>query len=381
MRLLTENDEIAQVCAQLSQAPFVAVDTEFMRESTYWSQLCLIQCASPDLAIMIDPLAPGVDLAPFAALLANDAVLKVFHAAKQDIEIFVHLFQSAPRNVMDTQIAAQALGYGEQIAYDALMRAVLRANVDKTSRFTDWSRRPLSVQQLTYAQADVTHLAAAWPKLEARLDSLDRWAWIADDLADLCVTDSYIVTPDAAWQRLKLRKYTAPYLAAVKTIAAWRERVAQGRDMPRGRVLKDDAIEEIANAGAKSAEAFERLRGVPKGFSGSKWGQELIAELQVALADPETHAPTVTRKPNGPGVSPAVLDMLRLMLKLKSEAAGVAPRLVASAADIEDIALKRSAAHMPAWKYELFGRDAERALRGELGFKLNGEAVTLVDLA
>jgi ribonuclease D len=380
MTLLIDNAAIAQFCADMASEKFVCVDTEFMRESTYYAQLCLIQVASPTQAAMIDPLAEGVDLSPFAALLANPDVIKVFHAARQDIEIFVHMFGDAPKNVFDTQIAAQALGYGEQVAYDALMRGVLKVHIDKTSRFTDWSRRPLSEQQLSYALADVTHLAAAYPKLHDRLAKKGRIEWLAEDLAALVDADSYRTHPDDAWQRLKLRKYSAPYLAAFKTVAAWRERVAQARDLPRGRVLKDDGIEDIANAGAKTAEAFERLRAVPKGFAGSKWGQELIAELQVVLADPEAHAPKVARKPNGPGVSPAVLDLLRLMLKLRAEEAGVAPRLIASSADIERIATDKSAAHLTPWKYALFGRDAERALRGEVGFKLAGEAVALVEL-
>ncbi|HWA62471.1 MAG TPA: ribonuclease D, partial [Caulobacteraceae bacterium] len=241
MTPITDNAALSRFCASLAASPFIAVDTEFMRETTYWPKLCLVQAAGPDTAATIDPLAEGLDLAPFLALMADKAITKVFHAARQDVEIFSNLGQ-IPAPLFDTQIAAMAGGFGEQIAYDALVRQLLRIEVDKSSRFTDWARRPLSDAQLTYALGDVTHLAKLYPKLRERLEREGRLAWVTEEMAALGDPANYDVDPENAWRRLRPRKFNARYLAAFRAAAAWRERTAQTRDQPRGRILKDEAI-------------------------------------------------------------------------------------------------------------------------------------------
>ena len=381
MEPIVATADLEAFCTRLSLAPFIAVDTEFMRETTYWPKLCLIQVAGPEEAAVIDPLAEGLDLKPLLDLLADETLIKVVHAGRQDIEIFNNL-GVIPKPLFDSQIAAMAAGYGEQIAYDALVRQMLRIDLDKSSRFTDWARRPLSAAQLSYALADVVHLAELYPKLRERLEKNGRLAWVADEMASLVEPANYDVDPENAWKRLKPRRFTARYLSVFKAVAAWRERTAQTRDQVRGRILKDEAIDEVAAQTPTTTDAFERLRSVPKGFGGSKFGAELAAVIKQAVADADTYAPVVER-PERSGPAPgAVVELLKVLLKSKAEEANVAPRLIASVADLEKIAIsdKADTPALKGWRRQLFGDDALKLKRGELALVLEGARVTVVEL-
>ena len=382
MTPITSNAELEAFCALLKGQPFIAVDTEFMRETTYWPKLCLIQAAGPDVSGVVDPLAEGLDLAPFLALLADESIVKVFHAARQDVEIFNNL-GAMPKPLFDTQVAGMAAGYGEQVAYDALVRQMLRIDIDKSSRFTDWSRRPLSEAQLKYALADVTYLAKLYPKLRDRLEREGRLPWVAEEMAAITSPAAYDQDPENAWRRLKPRKFNPRYLAAFRAAAAWRERTAQARDQPRGRILKDEAIDELATQLPADAEAMSRLRSVPKGFGNSKFGPELLAALKTALKDPEAYAPVLERDGGGRGQPPpgAVVELLKVLLKARAEDAGVASKLIATVSDLEKIA-GDDAAPVPAlggWRRELFGADALRLKRGELALVLDGARVRVME--
>ena len=381
MEPITTTAELAALCSRLSLEPFIAVDTEFMRETTYYPKLCLIQVAGPDEGAVIDPLAPGMDLQPLLDLLADPTLMKVFHAGRQDVEIFNNL-GVMPMPIFDTQIAAMAAGYGEQIAYDALMRQILRVEIDKSSRFTDWARRPLTAAQITYALGDVVHLAAAFPKLRERLEKNGRLAWVSEEMSDLTDPANYDTDPENAWKRLKPKRYTARYLSAFKAVAAWRERTAQTRDQPRGRILKDDAIDEIATQTPTTPEAFERLRSVPKGFGGSKFGPELAAVVRQAVLDAETYAPVVERPERGQPAPGAVVELLKVLLKARAEDAHVAPKLIATVSDLEKIALSDTAdtPALQGWRLQLFGQDALKLKRGELALVLEGARVAVVEL-
>lgn len=381
MTPITTTEALRDFCAKLSDQPFITVDTEFMRETTYWPKLCLIQAASPTDAAIIDPLADGLDLEPFLDLLRDEKILKVFHAARQDVEIFVRL-GAMPRPMFDTQVAAMAAGFGDQVSYEALVRQMLRKEVDKGSRFTDWARRPLSEAQLTYALGDVTHLAALYPKLRDRLQRDGRLDWVMSEMEDLTDPKLYDTTPELAWKRLKPKKWSAKYLAAFVATATWRERAAQERDQPRGRILKDEAIDEIATQAPTDAEAFNRLRSVPKGFGGSRLGQELIEDLKRVLADPEAHAPEVQRPGRSDPAPPSVVELLKVLLKAKSDNAGVASKLIATVADLEKIAVDDEAdvEALHGWRRQLFGDDALKLKRGEIALVLNGPRVEVVEI-
>ncbi|HQP21594.1 MAG TPA: ribonuclease D, partial [Phenylobacterium sp.] len=366
MTPITTTAELAAFCDKLKGQPFVAVDTEFMRETTYWPKLCLIQAAAPNAEAVIDPLAEGMDLEPFLEILRDESIDKVFHAARQDVEIFNNL-KAMPKPLFDTQVAGMAAGYGEQIAYDALVRQMLKIELDKSSRFTDWARRPLTEAQLTYALADVTHLAKLYPMLKARLEKEGRLAWVMDEMGNLCDPANYDVDPENAWRRLKPRKHTAKYLAVYRAVAAWRERTAQMRDQPRGRILKDEAIDELATQAPTDAAALDRLRSVPKGFSGSRFGPDLLAAVREALKDPEAYAPVIERNRQAPSpAAGAVVELLKVLLKARAEDAGVASKLIATVSDLEQIA-NDDEAKTPAltgWRREAFGEDALKLKRG-----------------
>ncbi len=381
MTPITTTEALQEFCARLSNQPFITVDTEFMRETTYWPKLCLIQAASPTDAAIIDPLAEGLDLEPFLALMRDESILKVFHAARQDVEIFVKL-GSMPKPMFDTQVAAMAAGFGDQVSYEALVRQMLRQEVDKGSRFTDWARRPLSDAQLIYALGDVTHLAALYPKLRDRLDKDGRLDWVMAEMEDLTDPALYDTDPEKAWKRLKPKKYAAKYLAPFVATAVWRERAAQERDQPRGRILKDEAIDEIAAQAPTDPEAFNRLRSVPKGFGASRLGLELSAELKRVMADPEAYAPKLERPSHNQPAPPSVVELLKVLLKAKSDNAGVATKLLANVADLEKIALDDNADvdALKGWRRQLFGEDALKLKRGEIALVLNGPRVEVVEI-
>ncbi|MBP7704726.1 MAG: ribonuclease D [Caulobacter sp.] len=383
MQPITTTAELAEFCKSLKGQSFIAVDTEFMRETTYWPKLCLIQVAAPNGAeACIDPMAEGIDLSPLLDVLRDESVLKVFHAARQDVEIFNNL-GAMPRPLFDTQIAGMAAGFGEQIAYDALVRQMLKIELDKSSRFTDWARRPLADSQLSYALADVTHLARLYPMLRARLEKEGRYAWVAEEMEAIVDPAVYDVDPENAWKRLKPRKHTPKYLAVFKAVAAWRERTAQQRDQPRGRILKDEAIDELAAQAPTDAAALDRLRGVPKGFSGSKFGPDLLAAIKEALKDPEAYAPKIDRE-RGPqnAAAGAVVELLKVLLKARSEDAGVASKLIATVSDLEKIANDDNAdvAALNGWRKDAFGADALKLKRGELALVLDGARVRVVEV-
>jgi len=382
MTPITTTAELAAFCDKLKGEPFVAVDTEFMRETTYWPKLCLIQAATATAEAVIDPLADGLDLEPFLAVMRDPAILKVFHAARQDVEIFNNL-KAMPTPLFDTQVAGMAAGFGEQIAYDALVRQMLKVEIDKSSRFTDWARRPLAESQLSYALADVTHLAKLYPMLRARLEKEARLVWVMDEMTALTDPANYDVDPDNAWKRLKPRRHTPKYLAVYKAVAAWRERTAQMRDQPRGRILKDEAIDELATQAPTDAAGLDRLRSVPKGYSGSKFGPDLLEAVREALRDPEAYAPVVERpKPSNSPAAGAVVELLKVLLKARAEDAGVASKLIATVSDLEMIA-NDDDAETPAlkgWRREAFGEDALRIKRGELALVLDGVRVRVVEV-
>lgn len=382
MTPITTTADLQAFCDKIKDQPFVAVDTEFMRETTYWPKLCLIQAAAPNAEAVIDPLADGIDLEPFLEILRNPKIEKVFHAARQDVEIFNNL-NAMPTPLFDTQVAGMAAGFGEQIAYDALVRQMLKVEIDKSSRFTDWARRPLTDAQLVYALGDVTHLARLYPMLRARLEKDGRLAWVVDEMQSLTDPAMYDVSPDNAWKRLRPRRHTAKYLAIFKAVAAWRERTAQQRDQPRGRILKDDAIDEIATQAPTDAEGLDRLRSVPKGFSGSRFGPDLLAAVREALKDPDAYAPVIEKTKHQPSpAAGAVVELLKVLLKARSEDAGVASKLIATVSDLEQIANDDNAKTqaLTGWRREAFGEDALRLKRGELALVLDGARVRVVEV-
>jgi ribonuclease D len=382
MTPLTTTAAVAAFCEQIQGQPFVAVDTEFMRETTYWPKLCLIQAATPRAEAVIDPLATDIDLSPFLALMADQSIEKVFHAARQDVEIFSNL-GAIPTPLFDTQIAGMAAGFGEQIAYDALVRQMLKIDLDKSSRFTDWARRPLSEAQLVYAVADVTHLAQLYPMLRGRLEDTGRLAWVTEEMRAMTDPALYDVEPENAWKRLRPRRHTAKYLSVFRAVAAWRERTAQARDQPRGRILKDEAIDELATQAPLDAEGLDRLRSVPKGFAGSRFGPELLEAIREAVKNADTYAPTVTRNsaPASPSAG-AVVELLKVLLKARAEDADVASKLIATVADLEKIANDDNAdtPALQGWRREAFGEDALRLKHGELALVLDGTRVRVVEV-
>ena len=382
MLLITQNADLITFCEALSAQDFVAVDTEFLRESTYWSKLCLIQAAAPGAEAVIDPLAEGLDLAPFLAVLANPKVLKVFHAARQDLEIFHRLMGALPAPLFDTQIGAMACGFGESIAYDGLVQALLKQKVDKSSRFTDWSRRPLSESQLEYALADVTHLRDIYPIMAGDLTARGRMHWLDEEHAALIDPDNYDTSPENAWKRLKARKHGGDYLIALQTAAAWRERHAQARDTPRSRVMKDEALFEVAEQRPRTPAAFDRLRIVPKGFSGSRQGQELARLLEEALSAPAKPQEKPQRQGGPPPQAPGpTVELLKVLLRRQADLHGVAPRLIANSQDVEAIALSDAAevAALRGWRREVFGEQALALKQGRLGLRLRNGQVEVFD--
>lgn len=381
MPVITDTERLAAVCGAMATKPFVAIDTEFMRETTYWPNLCLLQAAAPGVEAVIDPLAEGLDLAPLIALMNDPKVTKVFHAARQDLEIFYHMTGKVPAPLFDTQIAAMAAGHGDSIAYDALVFAMLNKRIDKSSRFTDWSRRPLSEDQLAYALADVTYLREIYPALTEELEQQGRLAWVADEIESLRDPALYDTDPEIAWKRLKVRKTQRDYLITLQVATAWRERTAQSRNVPRGRVLKDDALYEIAEQRPRTPAAFDRLRAVPKGFGGSRHGAELAALLDRALSDPKTKAPDYERAPAPPPGAGPTVELLKVLLRHEAEINNVAPRLIASVADLEAIAASDKA-NVPAlqgWRRDVFGERALALKHGKIALTLKNGKVTIAE--
>jgi ribonuclease D len=384
VRIVDSNEGLTALIAELSGAPYLALDTEFLRDQTYYPKLCLIQVAAPPIKggveAIIDPLAPGLDLAPLYELLKRPDIIKVLHAARQDIEIFYLQGGVLPHPLFDTQIAAMVCGFGDAASYETLARRIAHVEIDKSARFTDWSHRPLSKRQLEYALADVTHLRVIYEWMKAKLEKTGREAWVAEEVAALQDPALYRLDPEMAWKRLKPRTSSKRFLSVLAGVAAWREREAQARDIPRGRILKDEALTEIAAHPPETGEALERIRAVPKGFANSKMGKGLMDALALAIhaPPPEGAAPPPQRRRREP--SPAAIDLLKTLLRLRAEAAGVAPRLIANADDIEKLAAEddEGVAALHGWRAEVFGNDAKLLRKGDLAIALeNGEAVVV----
>ncbi len=368
MPLITTTEALAAACERLARFPFVTVDTEFLRETTYYPKLCLIQMASMDEVALVDPLAPGLSLEPFYALMGNGAVTKVFHAARQDVEIIWVGGGLIPAPLFDTQVAAMVCGFGDQVSYENLAAALANARIDKSSRFTDWSRRPLSEAQLAYAAADVTHLRTVYTALTTKLERSGRSGWVSGEMAILTDPATYEMHPERAWERLKTRVRKPKELAALIELAAWREREAQARDVPRGRILKDDALGEIAVALPANVDDLARLRTIPKGFERSRTGTDILAAVERAKArDPET-LPELDKPRNGNG-NGALVQLLKVLLQSVAEKNRVAARLIATGEDIEAIASGADGAGAPVmegWRREIFGTVALQLKRGEM---------------
>lgn len=373
---------LEEACRLLAQSDFITIDTEFLRETTFWPELCLIQMANPEHEYIVDPLAKGLDLKPFFELMANPAVVKVFHAARQDIEIIFHLGDLIPHPIFDTQVAAMVCGFGDSVSYDQLVQKVKNVHIDKTSRFTDWSRRPLSEKQLDYALADVTHLRDVYLKLKKQLEAEGRAGWLTEEMAILESRDTYDLHPDQAWQRLKMRLRKPTELAVMQYVTAWREREARSRNVPRSRVLKDDAIYEIAQQQPKDVEALGRLRTIPKGWERSSSGAAIIEQVNTALALPKSEMPHLQRHTHAPEGTQSAVELLKVLLRLTSEKHGVAAKVIANSDDLEKIAAegdKADVAALQGWRKDLFGDLALKLISGGVGLRFVDKRVEAVE--
>ncbi len=383
MKLITDTDELTAYCARLAQAPYITVDTEFLREKTFWPRLCLVQVAGPEDELIIDPLAPGMDLSPLYDLMANTAVLKVFHAARQDVEIFHHDGGVIPRPMFDTQVAAMVCGFGDSVGYDTLARKISKVHIDKSSRFSDWSVRPLSERQLKYAMQDVTHLRGVYEWLARELRKNGREAWLMEEMAILTDPKTYLTEPREAWLRIKTRGGNRRFLGVLREITAWRETEAQTRDLPRNRVIRDEALLEIAAHPPHTIAEMGKMRSVTAGFAEGKLGQSLLAAIRLGAEMPEADLPPLPdRDPPGKSTGGTV-ELLKVLLKIKCEQAGVASKLVANSADLDRIAADDEAdvPAMHGWRRELFGLAALQLKHGKLAITMKGNKIVLAPLA
>ncbi len=380
MRVITSTAELEQACRELAQADYVAVDTEFMREQTFWPELCLVQLAGPTAEVIVDPMAKGIDLAPFWALMGDTSTVKVFHAARQDIEIVYTEAGIVPAPVFDTQVAAMVCGFGESISYVNLVKKVTGEDLDKSSRFTDWSRRPLSEKQLVYALGDVTHLCKIYQHLKAELESSGRAGWLDEEMEELTNPKTYETHPDDAWQRLKLRVKNKKSLAVLMELAAWRERLAQAQDVPRGRILRDEALYDLANQMPSSTEQLGELRTLSEGFSRSARAKEIVDAVRLGLARDPKSLPPLNHGNQLSAEANATVELLKVLLKSAAARHRVAPRMIADTSELERIAADKDpdVPAMRGWRRQLFGEDALRLKRGELALTLSGGEVIAI---
>ena len=387
MKTLTTTEALAEFCKRAAQGPYVTIDTEFLRERTYYAKLCLVQLAIPpdgegeDDAVLVDPLAGDLSLAPLFDLFRNENVVKVFHAARQDLEIFYTEGKVFPEPLFDTQVAAMVCGFGEQVGYETLVRKIAKANLDKTSRFTDWSRRPLSEAQKAYALADVTHLRVIYEDLSAELERSGRAKWLREELSVLTDPETYLVHPSEAWKRVKTRTHSGKFLAIVRELARFREGYAQSRNVPRSRVFKDDALLELASTKPQSFEDLSRSRLLLREARRGEIAEGIIAAVNAALnLEPEAY-PKLPKSAQKPQVNPALADLLRVLLKAKSEEAGVAQKLIATATDLDAIASgERDVPALRGWRKEVFGDDALRLCAGKIALAARGTSVEVIPL-
>ena len=380
---IVDTDTLAAFCDHQKGAQFITVDTEFVREKTYYPILCLVQIAGPENEAVIDAIAPGIDLSPLAALFADESIIKVLHASRQDNEIFYNLFGAVPTPMFDTQIAAMVCGFGDQVAYGTLAQKLVGVTIEKTSRFADWSHRPLTDKQLTYALSDVTHLRTAYEKLAAELAESGRSHWLDSEMEILTDPATYNMNPLDAWRRIKSRTTNGKFLAVLREVAAWREEEAQKRDIPRNRLLRDDSLLDISAHTPKNEKALARTRGLPKGFANGRLADGLLNAIERGVNTPEAELPKMApreRLPNGLG---PLTDLLKTLLKLRCEEEKVAPKLVASADDIERIAAFDDA-DVPAlkgWRREIFGEQALALKHGKVGLTAAGKKISIIELS
>src|SRR6201996_9328778 len=380
MELITTSTQLAEACARLAKHPVISLDTEFLRETTYYPLLCVVQMASSEDAVVVDTLAEGIDLQPFFALMADEKVLKVFHAARQDIEIVWHQSGTIPHPIFDTQVAAMVLGYGDSIAYDQLVERITGHRPDKTHRFTDWSRRPLSAEQMHYAVSDVPHLRDVFTALDAALKKRGRNDWVSEEMEVLTSPRTYDFHPERAWERLKTRVRKPKELAVLMEVAAWGEQEAQSRDVPRSRVMKDDAVGDIATHAPTSLDRLGNLRSLPKGFERSKWGADIITAVQRGLARDPATLPKL-EKPRNNSNGAAIVELLKVLLRMTSERHAVASKVIATVDDLEQIAADDHAdvAALHGWRRELFGEAAISLKHGRLALAIERGRVVRVD--
>ena len=379
---IADTNSLAAFCEKQKTAAFVTVDTEFVREKTYYPILCLVQVAGPDDAVVIDAMASDIDLSPLDELFKNTNVVKVLHASRQDNEIFFNLFGSVPKPIFDTQIAAMVCGFGDQVAYGTLIAKLVGVQLEKTSRFADWSRRPLTQKQLAYALSDVTHLRVAYEKLAAELETSGRARWLDSEMDVLTDPNTYRMDPREAWRRIKSRTTNPKFLSVLREVAAWREAEAQRRDIPRNRLLRDDSLLDIAAHTPKTSQALSRTRGMPRDFAEGRMADGLLDAIETGVATKPEDQPQVPKRdrlPNGLG---PLTDLLKTLLKLRCEEEKVAPKLIASADDLERIAASDNA-DVPAlsgWRREVFGEQALALKQGKLGLTAEGKRIRIMEI-
>ncbi|MFL4471272.1 ribonuclease D [Tateyamaria armeniaca] len=385
MKTITTTDDLTAYCKEAANHAYITVDTEFLRERTYYSKLCLIQLAMPgttdDNAVLVDPLSGGLSLEPLYDLFRDTSVVKVFHAARQDLEIFYVDAQVFPEPLFDTQVAAMVCGFGEQVGYETLVRKIARQPLDKTSRFTDWSRRPLTDAQKTYALADVTHLRQIYEFLAAKLEDSGRARWVSEELQTLLTPETYIIDPRNAWKRVKTRTSSSKFLAVVQELAAFRESHAQSRNIPRNRVYKDDALVELASNKPKSLEDLGRSRLLLREARKGDIADGILAAVARGVAMAPEKQPKPDRSREKLQVNPALADLLRVLLKAKTESAGVAAKLIATASDLDELAAGvRDVAALKGWRSEVFGEDALRLCEGRVALTADGADIRIIAL-
>jgi ribonuclease D len=382
MTLINNSKELSDVCNRLANEKFLAIDTEFMRERTYYPQLCLIQIAGENEAVIIDALAPNLNLEPLLKLMADEKIIKVFHACRQDMEIFFNLNRKIPTPFFDTQIGAMVCGYGDSVSYDKLVKTLIGIQIDKSSRFTDWSHRPLSKQQLEYALSDVTHLRTVYELLSNKLKKNGRRSWLDEELKVLKNPHIYEVPPDEAWKRLKVKSGKPGFLILVKELSAYREHEARRRDVPRNRIIRDDVLLDIAARSPQSPNDLAKVRNLTTQFAVGKLGQSILQTVQKARQTPESEAPKLQQLENFRQQKSAIVDLLKVLLKLKSEDHDVAQKLIANTADLEEIANNDEAnvSALKGWRKDIFGNDALLLKAGKIALSASGDHVELIRL-
>jgi ribonuclease D len=385
MHIITTTTELAAFCERAAQTPYVTVDTEFLRERTYYSKLCLIQLAyrgdGKIDAVLVDPLVDGLSLEPLLELFRNPDVVKVFHAARQDLEIFYIDHGVIPEPLFDSQVAAMVAGFGEQVGYETLVRKIAKQSLDKSSRFTDWSRRPLSDSQTAYALADVTHLRVIYEFLRKKLAETGRDRWVEEEIATLLAPETYVTKPEDAWQRVKTRSNAPRFLALVKELARFREAYAQERNIPRSRVFKDDALVELASTKPKDLADLGRSRLLLREARKGEIANGILEAVHRAQSMPKDQLPSQDDSRPSPQVNPALADLLRVLLKAKTEASGVASKLIATSAELDALASgDRNVPALQGWRHEVFGHDALRLCDGRVGLAAKGKQVQIIEL-